>query len=188
MRAKLAATLLLAAACSLPAPLQAQTYLVMHLDPAMWDDPPTYLFVRTPGAAGHTRPDTRFKHVKLDGPITLLRVTPGHHLLLHFDFSKTTYGDSRTRHFKEPWEIRIHPKALHYVGPAAFAPPDRTQAYAEQILDLLCTSFPDKVSRMHEFRSLHYQQESVPLRYTCDPDGETPQAQQQPGVEEKQGH
>jgi len=149
MRFSIASALVLAVVWSSSAPLRAQSYLVLHLDPAEWDDPPTYLFARKPGP----RPSPRFEHFKLDGHLTLIRLGAGDHHLLHVDFSKypetystvsrSTRGDSRALFFKEPWKVRIHPNALHYVGPAAFAPPDLPQAYAERILDLLCTSFPD---------------------------------------------
>jgi len=86
-------------------------------------------------------------------------------------------GDSRTAHFEEPWPVRIHPGTLHYIGPAAFAPPDITAGYAERILELLCKTFPEEVSRMHTFRSVHFQQASVPLPYACVADRVSQQAQ-----------
>lgn len=191
MKASLASALLLVAICGLSAPLRAQSYLVMHFDPAAWEQLPTYLFVRKPGPNTYRPAPMRYEHFQLDGPLSLIRVGVGEHLFLHLDFSesilrhgqstifvapsidpvRSARGDSRTMHFEEPWPVRIHPGALHYVGPGAFAPPDITAGYAERILELLCTSFPDEVSRLHEFRSVHYQQESLPLRYTCAKDG-----------------
>jgi len=171
------ALLSLAAAWSLSTPLRAQSYLVLHLDPAQWKDPPTYLYARNPGA----RPSRLFEHYKLDGHISLLTVSPGDHDLLHVDFSRypetfstisrSARRDSRTLFFNPTWEVRIEPKTLHYIGPGAFAPAELTREYAERILDLLCTTFPDEVSRVHTFRSLHYQQASVPLPYTCTVEG-----------------
>lgn len=177
MRAALASALLIVAAWGLSAPVRAQSYLVLHLDPAQWKDPPTYLYARNPGP----RPSRPFEHYKLDGHVSLLTVSPGDHDLLHIDFSRypeafstisrAARRDSRTLFFDPTWEVRIEPNTLHYIGPGAFAPAELTREYAERILEPLCSVFPDEVSRLHAFRSLHYQQESVPLRYTCTVEG-----------------